>query len=206
MDKKLNQMDKKLNQMDEKINNHSLKIENLEERVVNLEENVVKLDNKITKVEKDLNELIKLDLPKKITNLENKTKMIDNSIKGVKSDLIITKQEIETNKLNIQKDFEELVQKMDSQLSIIDTLPKFEDLDKLSSKLDILTEKCLKLDEHDKCLIDVDLKTVKNKENITLIEKKLNTFNNLKLNLKDYDQDRIKMQKEFETKYIELTK
>lgn len=39
-----------------------------------------------------------------------------------------------------------------------------------------------------------------------MIEKKLNAFNNLKLNQKEYNENSKKMQQDFDNKYIELTK
>lgn len=75
--------------------------------------------------------------------------------------------------------------KIDSKLLVIDSLPTFKDLDIITSQLKNLELKCSKIDEHQILITSIQSKSNTNQENIAIIEKKLNVFNNLKLNLKD---------------------
>jgi len=82
------------------------------------------------------------------------------------------------------------MQNVDTKLLKIDKMPSFKDLDKLSNSVE---EKCKKIDHLTKSLINLDNRSKENSENIQSIEKKFSAFDSLKLNVKDYQDNKIKV-------------
>ena len=154
-----------------------------------------KLKTLVEGMNEKLEELVKLNIGKRIDHLESSSKLTNTKLNTLSKDFTTFKNEIKKDKANEEIKLSEFMQNVEAKLSKVDAMPTFDDFKKLSDEID---EKCKIIDEHSKSLNTIDKRSKENLDSIQFIEKKVNTFSSLKLNVKDYEENNKKVNADFE--------
>lgn len=194
-EEKLTLHEEKLTAHEEKLTEHENKITKLEERCDIFENEFKQLKTLVEDMNEKLEELVKLNIGKRLDFLESSTKLNTNKISTLSKDFTNFKNDIKRDKDKSENSLNEFMQNVETKLCKIDTMPSFKDLQNLSNTV---FEKCKLIDHHTKSLINLDNISKENSETIQSIEKKFGAFDKLKLNVKDYQDNNVKVNADFE--------